>query len=284
MLATMALAFDVNRNQAYINYIKENVKDKVVVDCGSGSGIWTWVSLYYGAKHVYCIDIHQPTIDHLNLLFKDDSRVTVLNRNLFKDIIPRGDIYIQELFGVNPFGEAILNFLRNCKRQQISNVFPGEIKLFSLVNPRTELIEPDYDYSLLDPSNSSFIQYMSDKHQELIDITKFKSMMTSFNFSCSSKTTIWDGSLFDILDGPNLNIQGDAISWEAGSGSHFYSSLNNYYNGWPLGYCDARLFKHSYIKLLGLRNEFARNKVCTASISKPVSDLSEIRHHLYNRN
>ncbi len=283
MLKTIALAFDVYRNKAYVDYIKENVKDKIVVDCGSGSGIWTWVSLYYGAKHVYCLDIHRPTLAHLNLLYKDNPKVSVIGLDLFKNYLPKGDIYLHELFGVNPFGEAIINFLRNCKRQNITNIFPNQLRLFSLEDPVTEIINAEFDHNLLDISNRSFINHLSNSYHEEIDVSTFKELMTSCKFSCTSKTKIWEGNLFEVLDSPNLNIKGDAISWEAGSENYFYSSLNEYYNSWPLGYMDAKAFKTAYLKFLRLHYLNARDKICTASLGKASHDLDHVRSVLYSR-
>ena len=59
------MLLDSNRSNAYIKYIKENAKDKVIVDCGAGSGFFTWLSLKYGASKVYSCEINLPVLQYL---------------------------------------------------------------------------------------------------------------------------------------------------------------------------------------------------------------------------
>ena len=39
----LSLIYDYKRTNTYESYIKKNVKDKIVVDCGAGSGILTYL-------------------------------------------------------------------------------------------------------------------------------------------------------------------------------------------------------------------------------------------------
>lgn len=281
MLETIALVFDVYRNDPYIEYIKNNVKDKIVVDCGSGSGIWTWVALYYGAKHVYSIDVDPATLEHLDLIYKDNSQVTVLKLDLFADDLPQGDVYIQELFGTNLFGEAILNFIKNCQRQNISNIFPSDIKLYALEKPSTEIVYREYDYDLLQDSIVSFLDYLSEKYKQPITIDKWAGLSVNSTFSCQSKTLFWEGRLFDVIDAPNIKISGDAVSWEAGQGEYFFSSVNDYFTTFPLGYTDSKQFKQGLIKFLRLDNKSAVKFNCTTKPNRG-RNLQFIMKKLYN--
>ena len=47
---------DSQRNTAYENWISENVKDKIVIDLGAGSGILCYLAVKYGAKKVYALE------------------------------------------------------------------------------------------------------------------------------------------------------------------------------------------------------------------------------------
>jgi len=269
MIFTTNLAFDVYRNLPYENYLKTHAKDKVVVDCGSGSGIWTWVALYYGASHVYCIDIHKPTLDHLNKIFNNNPKVTVLSLDIFEDMLPKGNIYVHEIFGApNPLGEAIINFLKNCKRQNITNLFPSELHLYSLTNPtREKQHDVEYNESLLGESIISFIDHISNSYYKKIQVADYLELLKCCKYSYTSKEKIWGGKLLELANAPNLNISGDAISWEAGGDGYYYSSLNEYFNNWHMGYIKSRTFKQQYLQLLKLDNTTALDCVCTKYIT-----------------
>ena len=92
------MLLDSNRTNAYIKYIKENAKDKVVVDCGAGSGFFTWLSLKYGATKVYSLEINQQHYYSLKSRFRNNDNIEVLNIDIFNDELPKGDIYILRLF------------------------------------------------------------------------------------------------------------------------------------------------------------------------------------------
>ncbi len=279
MIFTYILALDIYRNLPYVNYLKKHAKGKIVADCGSGSGIWTWVALYYGAAHVYCIDIHKPTLDHLNKIFNNHPNVTVVSLDLFRDTLPVADIYIHEIFGSpNPFGEAIINFLKNCKKQNITNLFPSELHLYSLRDPKQEKIQDVvYDESLLDESVKSFLEHTSNIYNEKFEIKKYLKFLECSKFSYTSKEKIWGDKLLELTNAPNLNISGDAISWEAGGDGYYYSSLNEYFNNWRYGYIKSSALKQLYMKVLRLDNEAALETVCTKFVDKFINKNLETR-------
>ena len=247
---TTILLFDIYRNHPYIEFIKNNVKDKVVVDCGSGNGIWTWVALYYGAKFVYAVDINKSTIEHLKFIYKDNKQVEVLELNLFKSVLPKGDVYIHEIFSDNLFGEGLISFLKNCKEQNISNIFPSELTLYSLANPSSSTTPASFDYSLMQESVIAFLNHLENAYNKPINRTYYTSMLKTFNFSCDSKTKIWEGKLLDLLNQINIKVNDNFISWETGQGDLIYSSLNRDLNSWPRGYTTVTEFKKDYLKYL----------------------------------
>ena len=56
------MLLDSNRTNPYINFIKNNVKDKIVVECGTGTGFFSWLSIKYGAKKVYSCEKNPDTL------------------------------------------------------------------------------------------------------------------------------------------------------------------------------------------------------------------------------
>ena len=83
------MLLDSNRTNAYIKYIKENAKDKVVVDCGAGSGFFTWLSLKHGATKVYSLEINQQHYYSLKSRFRNNDNIEVLNIDIFNDELPK---------------------------------------------------------------------------------------------------------------------------------------------------------------------------------------------------
>lgn len=241
-----SLIFDYKRNSAYLDFLKNNVKDKVIVDCGSGSGIWTWVSLYYGASHVYAVDIDLETVDHLNKLFGNNKNVTVLNLNLHADTLPIGDIYVHEMFGDNIFSEGLMRFLKNCHKQNIKTIYPNKIKLFSLTNLTSENLNNKYNFENLDPCLNEFVEYISETYKRSVDKESFIKLLYSKKVT-ANKNLIWEGDLMSLVDMPSIKAAGDFISWDACLNEFEYSSLNENFNNWPTGYVKSKEFQHSYI-------------------------------------
>lgn len=263
MTPTTYMVFDIFRNNAYIEYIKANVSGKIVVDCGSGSGLWTWVALFYGAKHVFSIDLHQPTIDHLNLLFADNDKVTVMKADIFKDALPAGNVYIHEIFSNSLFGEGILNFLKNCQRQNINNLFPSEIKLYSMTEFKTETVSKIYDLSLLQSEIIAFLEYIASKYQQPINFGDYTKHYAHNQYSWGSKTLAWHGPIEELLTVPDIfSGGGEYFSWAAGAGDIEYSPLNGKYSGWR-GALEKTLMYNSYLRFLQMDNAEALNYACT---------------------
>ncbi len=73
----------------YSNIIKSVVKDKKVLDLGTGQlGIIAIHSLYFGAKDVKAVDIDRECIEWLNLLIKENNleNIETLESNLFENL------------------------------------------------------------------------------------------------------------------------------------------------------------------------------------------------------
>lgn len=99
------------RNKKYKEWIDHlGVKDKIVADIGSGTGIWGYYALGQGAKHVIQIEFDPVKTHFLNHLkenseFKD--KITVITADLTEDfnchLIP--EVVIGELIGSKIYNE-----------------------------------------------------------------------------------------------------------------------------------------------------------------------------------
>ena len=98
------LVNDKLRNEFYKNAIDKSVKDKVVIDVGSGTGILSFYALAAGAKFVYAVEINPQRAAITQVLLQanfDKSRFQVLNidfwdrhnRDKFKHKI---DVFLSE--------------------------------------------------------------------------------------------------------------------------------------------------------------------------------------------
>jgi predicted RNA methylase len=262
MIWTTSFAFDIFRNEAYINYIKDSVKDKVVVDCGAGSGIWTWVALYYGASHVFSIDLHPKTLEHLNVMFGDNSNVTVMALNIFEDRLPAGDIYIHEIFAANPFGEGLLTFLKNCHKQNITNLFPSNLELYAISGYNVEHFSAEYDISMLQNSIYAFLADITEKYNTDIDVEYYTKNLTRKHYTWEKKEVVWTGHLLDLVSVPNINVK-EMTAWSAGNEKYNFSPLNGLYSSWGWGAIDSWIIRSSYLKFARLSSNEALHYSCT---------------------
>lgn len=107
---------DRPRLEYYSDIIKPKVKDKIVLDVGTGSGILSYLALKWGAKKVYSVE-ENPALqavyrhlmqDHLESgraeLICDDAHF--LRLDSFSEGAP--DVIVHELFGAYGMGECLI--------------------------------------------------------------------------------------------------------------------------------------------------------------------------------
>ena len=108
----MPMLDDQARNVFYRDMIKGKVKDKVVVDLGSGTGMWSIEALAQGAKFVYLIERNPLLIQYLTVIFKDKP-VKIISMPI-EDLRPsdfdqgKPEVIIHELFGIAGLGEGVI--------------------------------------------------------------------------------------------------------------------------------------------------------------------------------
>ena len=225
------ILLDSKRTNAYINFIKDNVKDKIVIECGTGTGFFSWLSIKYGAKKVYSCEQSSVLSEKLQERFKDIDNLEVINLDVFTDKLPAGDIYIHELFGHGALSEGITYFLKNCRLQNIENIYPNNLKLVSCnLNDLTQtpVSLEDFDNSDLDKDLIKFLKI----NNKQIDP---KNKLFNNNYSITESNLIFNGNIFDLLNFENIINRNYLYTYfEAGFDNNYYSSFEKHQNHWEI--------------------------------------------------
>ena len=100
---------DFRRNKSYEDWISKNVKDKVVIDLGAGSGILCYLAVKYGAKKVYALERRGRLIHRMKEILGDT--VEYIHADLLETELPECDIYLHEWLTSEFWNEK--RFLRN---------------------------------------------------------------------------------------------------------------------------------------------------------------------------
>ena len=114
---------DTARNTYYTKMLEHSVKDKVVIDLGSGTGMWTIEALARGAKFVYVVEKNPILIQYLEFIFKDHP-VKVLGKafsELKASDFDHGQpqALVHEIFSNTGLGEGVITAF-----QKVSELFP----------------------------------------------------------------------------------------------------------------------------------------------------------------
>ena len=110
------------RSQYYTDLIKDNCKDKVVLEIGTGSGLVAALAVKHGAKKVYCCEENPLLAMAAQQLFKRlkiEDRVVLFSKkstDIATADIPPVDVVLHELFGSDPFDEHMVPSLRDARR------------------------------------------------------------------------------------------------------------------------------------------------------------------------
>lgn len=116
---------DTARNKFYSKMLQTTVKDKVVIDLGSGTGMWSIEALALGAKFVYVVEKNPILIKYLEFIFKDHP-VKVIGKD-FADLslsdFNQGapEALVHEIFSNTGLGEGLITAF-----QKVKELFPKE--------------------------------------------------------------------------------------------------------------------------------------------------------------
>jgi hypothetical protein len=114
---------DTARNSYYSKMLEHSVKDKIVIDLGSGTGMWSIEALARGARFVYVVEKNPLLIKYLEFIFKDHP-VKVLGK-AFEELTAadfdqgRPQALVHEIFSNTGLGEGVISAF-----QKVSRIFP----------------------------------------------------------------------------------------------------------------------------------------------------------------
>ena len=114
---------DTARNNYYSKMLEHSVKDKIVIDLGSGTGMWTIEALAREARFVYVVEKNPILIRYLELIFKDFPVKIIakafdeLKNTDFDHGEPQA--LVHEIFSNTGLGEGVITAF-----QKISQLFP----------------------------------------------------------------------------------------------------------------------------------------------------------------
>lgn len=114
---------DQERNILYHNAIKSNVKDKIVLDLGSGSGLLSMIAASNGAKKVYAVEkdnflsvVSRKIISQNGYEGKIEVINNIVSELSYNDIPEPIDVIVTEIFDCGLLGEGCINTISSAKK------------------------------------------------------------------------------------------------------------------------------------------------------------------------
>ena len=210
---------DSQRNTAYENWISENVKDKVVIDLGAGSGILCYLAVKHGAKKVYALERKGRLIHRMKKIL--GNTVEYIHADLLETELPECDIYLHEWLTSEFWNEKrflgnfyeendkelevghILDLVEYAKKNNfVDKLYPNLVELSDIEGESTNEYE---DIKLYAHSKYSG-QFIQEHYSNLTVNATYKNKV-------KSKEVVWQGHIKDLK----------------------YMTVNNYL-GWTLSF------------------------------------------------
>ena len=136
----MRCNLDPEKMWAYESFIKDNCKDKIIVDLGCGPGIMGYLALLYGAKKVIFVDVDSKTVEVAKEMTEHFSQEKeFLHSNAAKDSYDWDDVdyIIHEIYGHNIYDEFIMDINRNLAKQgYLHKTTPASIDWWQVIGQR----------------------------------------------------------------------------------------------------------------------------------------------------
>jgi hypothetical protein len=130
---------DKTRTSSYLESIRRNVQaGDVVLDIGTGTGIYAMAAARAGARHVYAIEAG-PIARAAKALFKVNGlsdRITLLrgwSTNLW--LPERADVLISEVIGNEPLAEGVVGVTKDALKRLLkpdARLVPSRIRIYGL--------------------------------------------------------------------------------------------------------------------------------------------------------
>jgi predicted RNA methylase len=130
----MPMINDTGRNVFYKAAIEQSVRDRVVCDIGTGTGLLSILAAKAGAAKVYAVEMDPGRADYARRMFAQlglSDKVEVINDNFFNTDIT-ADIYVSETIGSQIFNENIIPLSEHI-RTKGGTFLPGSFEVVARV-------------------------------------------------------------------------------------------------------------------------------------------------------
>jgi predicted RNA methylase len=135
------MVHDHARNDFYERMIKKEVKNKTVLDIGTGTGFLALLAAEHGAKHVYACEQNplfytlakqnieaSPHHDKITLIYGSSTKLKI-----GRDLPEKVDLLVSEIISTSIFSERMLLTLKNAKRliQEGGKFLPQKVEVYA---------------------------------------------------------------------------------------------------------------------------------------------------------
>ncbi len=161
----ISMLSDTARTSAYLTGIREVVKvDDVVIDLGTGTGVFALAAAQAGARHVYAIEASSIGTVAKSLFeingFAD--RITLVpGWSTQIDLPESADVLISEVIGHEPLGERVLEVTLDALKRLVKPnglLVPSKVRIWGLpvIIPSSELMKHLFSAAPLDKWSSRY--------------------------------------------------------------------------------------------------------------------------------
>ena len=142
---------DSRRTCSYLDRLRRVVKPgDVVLDIGTGTGIYAIAAAMAGARHVYAVELDRIAAAASELIYRNgvSDRVTLIRAASGRIRLPeRADVLVSELIGNEPLAERVIGITADAGNRLLrrgARLLPSGIKIFALL-----MHIPEYQLSKL---------------------------------------------------------------------------------------------------------------------------------------
>ena len=229
---------DFQRNNAYENWISENVKDKIVIDLGAGSGILCYLAVKYGAKKVYALERRGRLIHRMKEILGDT--VEYIHADLLETELPECDIYLHEWLTSEFWNEK--RFLKNFYQEGDKELEVGHILDLVEYAKKNDFIDKLY------PNTVELSNIEGESITEYADIKLYSHGKYSRQFIEEHYSNLTLNSIY------KNRVDSKEVMWKGHIKDLKYMQVNNYL-GWILSFDNEyEISNHLPISHWGLRH------------------------------
>ena len=211
---------DSQRNTAYENWISENVKDKIVIDLGAGSGILCYLAVKYGAKKVYALERRGRLIHRMKQILGDT--VEYIHADLYETELPKCDIYFCDFLSSEFWNEKrfLTNFYQEGDEELESH---GQI---------LDLVEYAKKHNFIDKLYPNMVELSDidgESTTEWVDIDVYSHSKYSSEFLLDYYGMIRENSIY------RNKVRNKEVIWQGHIKDLEYMKVNNFL-GWKISF------------------------------------------------